>query len=56
MSVILQQWPLTLQLKTAKLLNMALILPIWKILEKFKFFISFYQYSTGRHFLFYNFC
>ena len=34
MSGILRQWPLKLYRKTAKLLNMAPILPILKILQK----------------------
>ena len=49
----MRQCPLSLHRKTAKLLNIALILPILKILQKKK---VFYQYSTGGHFLFYNFC
>ena len=41
MSGILRQWPLSLHLKTAKLLNMAPILPILKILQiKKKHFIN----------------
>ena len=52
MSGILRQWPLNLNRKTAKLLNMAPILPILKILQK----KIFYQYSIGGHFLFYYFC
>ena len=34
MSGILRQWPISLHRKTAKLLNMALILSILKILQK----------------------
>ena len=44
---ILRQWPLSLHRKTAKLLNMAPILPFLPI---------FYQYSISRHFSFKNFC
>ena len=40
MSGILRQWPLSLHRKTAKLLNMAPILPILKILQKKKYFIN----------------
>ena len=50
MSKMLRQWPLSLHRKTAKLLKMALILQILKILQKK------YQYSIAGHFLFYNFC
>ena len=53
MSGILRQWPLSLHRKTAKLLNMAPISPILKILQKKKYI--FYQYSIGGHFLFDNF-
>ena len=53
MSGILRQWPLSLHCKTANFLNMALILPILKILQKNK---NKNQYSTGGHFLIYNFC
>ena len=42
MSGILRQWPLSLHRKTAKLLNMAPILPILKILQNVikKYFIN----------------
>ena len=50
MSGILRQWSLILHRKTANLLNMALILPILKILQK-QIYI-FYQNSIGGHFLF----
>ena len=53
MSVILRQWPLSLHRKTAKLLDMAPILPILKILQNKK--QLFHQFSIGGHFLFYNF-
>ena len=51
MSIILRQWPLSLHRQTAKLLNMALILPILKILQT----KIFYQNSTGGHFCFLSF-
>ena len=54
MSGILRQWPLSLHRKTAKLLNMAPILPILKVLQNKK--KIFCQYSIGGHILFYNFC
>ena len=42
----MRQWPLSLHSKTAKMLKMAMILPILKILQKIKN-IFFYQYSIG---------
>ena len=47
MSDILRQWPLSLHRKTAILLNMALILRILKILQKYKFLELFSQSETA---------